>query len=379
MIGRITAVILAAYALLVAVRAVARGRRVSAAPRWQAPPDPPVWPFVSVIIPAWKDRATLLTCLDTVAALDYPNYEAIVVAGGGDGTYTAALDRAASDARLRVVEQLPKGKNAALNQGLECARGEVITFLDADSEVEAGWLKALVRRVDGAADAVSGNYLPLRETPVSLLGDVAKVAEYEVRGRVILQGSGGIALRRDTLVALGRFPETRVSSDWDLDARAGVAGYRKAFAPDAVVRTHRPATLREWWQNELRWRRLHLLSLFRLRGELLADPRAAARHLFPYALAWGVAGSAALALIAALFARGPARRAFRSLALLIAGGGLLRELAAPLEVIAYRPQRRLLAGFAFSPLLTALGWAACIVASVTPRQVKLQFKGARQK
>jgi hypothetical protein len=151
-----------------------------------------------------------------------------------------------------------------------------------------------------------------------------------------------------------------------------------AFAPDAVIRTHRPATLREWWQNELRWRRLHLLSLFRLRRELLADPRAALRHLFPYALAWGVAASAVLALITALFARGSARRAAPSLALLLAGGGLLRELAAPLEVLAYRPQRRLLAALACSPLLTALGWAACVIASVTPRQVKLQFKGARQ-
>jgi cellulose synthase/poly-beta-1,6-N-acetylglucosamine synthase-like glycosyltransferase len=178
MIRRITAILLAAYALYVAIRALLRGRRAAAAPRWPSPPEPRAWPFVSIIIPAWNDRVTLLSCLNSVDALDYPDYEAIVVAGGGDGTYTAALDRAASDARLLVVEQLPKGKNAALNQGLECARGEVVAFLDADSEVEVGWLKALVRRVDGAADAVCGNYLPLRETPVSLLGDVAKIAEY---------------------------------------------------------------------------------------------------------------------------------------------------------------------------------------------------------
>ncbi|HET8669240.1 MAG TPA: hypothetical protein VFM05_01060, partial [Candidatus Saccharimonadales bacterium] len=33
------------------------------------------------------------------------------------------------------------------------------------------------------------------------------------------------------------------------------------FAEEAVVWTHRPATLSEFWNNEVRWRRAHLQSL----------------------------------------------------------------------------------------------------------------------
>ena len=375
---RMTALILAAYALFVAARSIARGRRAARAPRWPSRPEPSVWPFVSIIIPAGKDRVTLQTCLDTVTRLDYPVYEAIVVAGGGDGTFESAVACAASDPRLQVIEQLPKGKNAALNQGLECARGEILVFLDADSEVAPGWLKSLVRGLGGEADATTGNYFPRQLTPVSLLGDIAKVAEYEVRGRVILQGSGGIAMRRAALTALGSFPEVRVSSDWDLDARVQLGGLRKAFAPEAVISTHRPQTVREWWRNELRWRRLHLLSLLRLRRRVFDDPVSIARHLLPYAVAWGVALITGLSLLAAFLTRGHLRRSLPQIALLVAGASLLRELAAVIEVFAYKPARRLLPAFAFSPLLTALGWAACLIASLTPRSVKLQFKGARQ-
>jgi cellulose synthase/poly-beta-1,6-N-acetylglucosamine synthase-like glycosyltransferase len=378
MIRRITAIFLAAYALFVTGRAILRGRRAASAARWPRSSEPAAWPLASIIIPAWNDRDTLQTCLDTVAHLDYPSYEAIVVAGGGDGTYEAALARAARDSRLRVLEQLPKGKNAALNRALDCASGEVMVFLDADSQVEPGWLKALVRNLDGRADAATGNYLPLRETLVSLLGDISKVAEYEVRGRVILQGSGGIALRREVLDALGPFPEERVSSDWDLDARVDLAGFRKVFAPDAVIRTHRPATVGEWWRNEMRWRRLHLLSLLRLRRGLLDTPESAARHLLPYGVAWGIAGTATLAFASRFLAGGALRLNLPLVALAFAAASLWRELGAVIEVVAYRPQRRLVTALALSPVLIALGWAACLLASLTPRKVKLQFKGARQ-
>jgi cellulose synthase/poly-beta-1,6-N-acetylglucosamine synthase-like glycosyltransferase len=377
MIRRITAVLLGAYALVVAIRSIGRGRRAARSPRWPQSRLPERWPFASLIIPAWRDRPALENCLRTVRSLDYPAYEVIVVAGGDDGTYEAAVKAAAESQNVFAVEQLPRGKNAALNQGLAEARGDVLVLLDADSEVESGWLQAMVAGLDEGVSVTTGNYYPLRQTPIALLGDVAKVAEYEVRGRVILQGSGGIALRRDTLDTLGPFPEERVSSDWDLDARVGLCGYRKAFVPGAVIRTHRPASLPQWWQNELRWRRLHLLSLFRLRSGLLKDPSHVARHVYPYALSWTIFFSAVGGLLGLLF-RSRAGWTLATVSLALGSVGLFRDLGSLLEVFAYRPERRLLPAFVAAPALTVLGWAACLVSTASARRVKLQFKGARQ-
>ena len=122
-------------------------------------------------------------------------------------------------------------KNAALNQGLAAASAGTLVLLDADSEVSPEWLKGLVGALQGDVAASTGNYVPMHETPVSLWGDLAKVYEYEVRGRVILQGSGGIAVRREALEVIGPFPEERISSDWDLDARLALGGYRGCSCP----------------------------------------------------------------------------------------------------------------------------------------------------
>ncbi|MGE5602949.1 MAG: glycosyltransferase, partial [Nitrososphaerales archaeon] len=365
------------YTVFALVGGIWRGRRAAQRASRSSSPGPQRWPFVSVIIPAWRDRAALQTCLRSLAKVDYPDYEVIVVAGGPDGTYDTACAMAGQNRRMHVIEQLPRGKNAALNQGLAVASADTIVFLDADSELSPQWLKGLVGPLQGDVAAVTGNYSPIRETPVALWGDLAKVHEYLVRDRVILQGSGGIAVRREALEAIGPFPEERISSDWDLDARLALQGYTRKFALDAAIRSHRPATLREWWQNELRWRRLHLRSLFRLKAGLLATPGPTARHLYPYIASWTVALSTVIAAGAPL-----TRWSTLKQAALLAWGGLtslllMRDLIPVVTVLVYQPSKRWLPLIPLAPVMTVMTWAACFVASLTAKRASLQFKGVR--
>ena len=365
------------YALFALVSGVLRGLRAAEKVARRSRAEPQVWPFASVIVPAWRDCAALETCLFSLGRVDYPDYEVIVVAGGPDGTYEAAVAAARQDDRIQVIEQLPRGKNAALNQGLAHASADVLVFLDADSELTPQWLKALVGALQGDIAASTGNYVPLGDSAVSLHGEVAKVSEYQVRNRVILQGSGGIALRREALEDIGPFPEERVSSDWDLDARVSLHGYRKAFAPDAVIRSHRPTTLREWWWNELRWRRLHLRSLFRLKETLSGDPASTARHLYPYVTSWLVVLLTAVA--AASLSLKPGRLKEPILLSWFAFASLLfmREMSPVVSVMAFQPSTRWLSVIPINPVMTAMTWVACCIASVTSNKATLQFKGPR--
>ena len=372
---RLLGSIVSLYALLVLILGIWRGlvarKRASRAETRALE----VWPFVSIIVPAWRDRSALENCLHTLTRVDYPDYDVIIVAGGPDGTCELAAAAADKDPRIRVVEQLPRGKNAALNQGLSLAGADIVVFLDADSELTPQWLKRLVGALRRGAAASTGNYLPLHETAVSLWGDLAKVNEYQVRDRVILQGSGGIAVSREALDVIGPFPEERVSSDWDLDARLAMHGYRRVFAADALIGSHRPATLTEWWRNELRWRRLHLRSLFRLKTGLLDDPATAARHLYPYLTSW-TAGLLSVAAVLAL--------PFRQARLWILPGWgaifgllLLREIGPVISVLTFQPSVRWLRVMPVAPVMAVMTWAACCIASVTRNQAAVQFKGPR--
>jgi cellulose synthase/poly-beta-1,6-N-acetylglucosamine synthase-like glycosyltransferase len=376
-VKRLVGSLIGLYALLSLSRGIWRGLRAAANSSGSSSSQPEHWPFVSIIVPAWRDSAALKTCLLSLREVDYPSYEVIVVAGGPDGTYETACAAARHDHRIQVVEQLPRGKNAALNQGIALASAAILVFLDADSELTPPWLKALVAALRDGVAASTGNYKPLNETPVSLYGDLAKVHEYQVRNRVILQGSGGIALRREALEAIGPFPEERVSSDWDLDARLALHGYRKVFVPDAVIRSHRPATVRDWWRNELRWRRLHLRSLSRLRASLLAHPVPMARHLYPYIASWTAFVLTAVGVASLLLKPGRLKETLVQAGAAFFAFSLVREAIPVVSVMSYQPSARWLAAALVTPLLTVMTWAACVVASVSRDRVVLQFKGAR--
>jgi len=105
------------------------------------PPPASGAPLVSVVIPARDEEKTIETCVTGVLAQDWPALEVIVVDDRSTDRTPEILARlAAADPRLEVVRgsECPPtwmGKNFALHQGFEHARGEWLLFLDADTQV----------------------------------------------------------------------------------------------------------------------------------------------------------------------------------------------------------------------------------------------------
>ncbi|MBD0380684.1 glycosyltransferase family 2 protein [Paenibacillus sedimenti] len=98
-------------------------------------------PSISIIIPAWNEEHTIsrtLRYLQESAELAWEDelyYEIIVVDDGSrDKTYETAwpwVDKLVRHDRRR-------GKGAALQSGIEQARGDVLLFIDADVQASAG-------------------------------------------------------------------------------------------------------------------------------------------------------------------------------------------------------------------------------------------------
>jgi len=104
-------------------------------------------PSVSVIIPARNEALNIQTCVASVAASDYGDFEIIVVDDrSDDGTGDLARSVAAGNARrLEVVDgsELPEGwlgKPWACAQGAALATGDLLLFTDADTTHGAGLL-----------------------------------------------------------------------------------------------------------------------------------------------------------------------------------------------------------------------------------------------
>jgi GT2 family glycosyltransferase len=211
-------------------------------------------PRMSVVICTYNGSATLAGSIEAALALDYPDYEVIVVC---DGCTDRSAQIAASYERLRVIETPQQGLAAARNAGMEAATGEIIAYIDDDALADPDWLRHLARTFDaGKFAAVGGpNVLPPESTWIAECVANAPGGPTHVlvsdRDAEHIPGCN-MAIRKEVLERIGGFdPQFRAAGD-DVDVcwRLLDAGERIAFAPGAVVLHHRRATVRGYLRQQ---------------------------------------------------------------------------------------------------------------------------------
>lgn len=159
--------------------------------------------------------------------------------GSRDHTVAAALSFAGRLPGLRVIDASDRrGLNHARGAGARAAQGDFLAFCDGDDVVSAGWLEGLVA-AGAEADVVGG---PLE---VSLLNHgLARewrrdepLLELAVKHDFLPAVPGGnCGIWADVARAVGFDPDWRFGgSDIEFSWRAGLAGYRLAYAPAALV------------------------------------------------------------------------------------------------------------------------------------------------
>ena len=101
--------------------------------------------MISVIIPIYKAEVFLPRCLDSLKAQDYKEWEAILVDDGSPDNSGSICDSyAVDDSRFRVVHKVNGGVSSARNSGLNLAKGEWISFCDADDYLLPDYLSSMI-------------------------------------------------------------------------------------------------------------------------------------------------------------------------------------------------------------------------------------------
>jgi len=203
------------------------------------PPRLPYYPRVSVVVCAYDAERTMDRCLASLAVLNYPDYEVIVV---NDGSRDRTREIAESYEYCRIINQPNKGLSAARNAGAEAATGEIIAYTDSDCVADPDWLTYLVAKMEASDLAACGgpNFPPPENNLVPAAVAVAPGGPTHVLiSDEIAEHIAGcnMAFRRDVLLQLGGFdPIYRAAGD-DVDIcwRFQDAGYTIGFSPAAVV------------------------------------------------------------------------------------------------------------------------------------------------
>ena len=210
-------------------------------------------PAISFIVPVRNDRDRLLRCLASIrrAAAD-ESIELVVVDNGS----TDGSDAAAERAGARVLRLPGRRVSELRNRAAAAATGHLLAFVDADHEIDPGWIAA-ARRTLGRPD-VGGAGAPY-ESPADgtwvqrIYGGLRRHAAAPCE--VDWLPSGNLVMRREAFEGIGGFDVTlEACEDVDLCCRIRAGGWRLVLDPRLKSIHHGdPATLGALFRGEL-WR-----------------------------------------------------------------------------------------------------------------------------
>src|SRR5262249_17241767 len=210
-------------------------------PAWRGTPvRPRSWPAVSLVVAAHDEAGCIGEKLENSLALDYPP-DRLEVLIGSDGSTdgTDAVVGSHPDPRVRLFAGPRAGKTSVLNRCIPAARGELVVLSDANTRIEPGALKALVRHFDDPeVGAVCGRlqlYNPTRaeyeESAYWKYESWLKALE-GIEGGVVGANGGLYAIRRAQFTAL---PTSTIVDDFVIALRLLDQGYQVLYEPAALA------------------------------------------------------------------------------------------------------------------------------------------------
>jgi len=239
--------------------------------------------FVSVIIPAYNAQDTVVSCLQSVLALDYPKDKldiTIVDDGSTDATYATLQDYLAKNPskNVRILQQSNSGKARALNHALQTIKGEYFACLDADSYIDPGSLTKMLYLFDkyGKELAIVTPAMKIYK-PKSILQRLQNF-EYlvailinRINSRLdsIYVAPGPFSVYQTNLIRRhGGFDEENLTEDMEVAYRMQKNHYKIAQCYDAYVHTDGPKSLKQLYKQRLRWYKGGFLNLIKYRSML---------------------------------------------------------------------------------------------------------------
>jgi exo-beta-1,3-glucanase (GH17 family)/cellulose synthase/poly-beta-1,6-N-acetylglucosamine synthase-like glycosyltransferase len=261
-------------------------------------------PMVSIHVPAHNEPpAMLCATLDALAALNYPNFEVIVVdnnTGDPDVWQPVAAHCRALGPRFRFFHVAPLAgfKAGALNYALArtAAAAEVVAVIDSDYRVHPDWLADLVPLFDKAPhtaivqapqdyhDGDANAFKAMMYAEYRGFFYIGMITRNE-RNAIIQHGTMTLILRR-VLDEVGGWAEWCITEDAELGLRILARGYESVYVPRSYGRGVMPDTIADYKKQRFRWAFGAMQIMRHHRAELLGRSRLTPGQRYHFIAGW---------------------------------------------------------------------------------------------
>lgn len=253
----LAALIVAAYLVILTLAAMTR--RVRTSSRLPSPRR------YAILVPAHNEEKLLPRLLDSIRECDYPKDRIVVwVVADNCSDNTAAIASASGASVFERRNEIDRGKGYALDELLQVVetrdRPDVYVYLDADSTISRGFMRALDAAFDAGAQAVQAHYLvadenaswgtKIRSAAMLLINFVRPLGRSRLGWSAGIKGTG-MGFVRD--IAVGQKWGGSLAEDAEYHARILLTGVKVDFVPEAKVWAQMPETLAASTDQHRRW------------------------------------------------------------------------------------------------------------------------------
>ncbi len=234
------------------------------------PDRPEKQPFVSIHLACYNEPPEMVfVTLDSLAALDYANFEVLVIDNNTKNPdvwkpVQAYCEKLGKRFRFFHLEPWPGFKAGALNFGLKETdpAAEVVAVIDADYEVRSDWLAALTGHFHDPKVAVVQCPQAHREFEHNTFRRMT-AWEYDGFFRIgmhhrnernaIIQHGTMTMVRRSALEGTGGWSEWTICEDAELGLRLMHAGYELVYVDELMGKGLTPADFKAYKSQRYRW------------------------------------------------------------------------------------------------------------------------------
>lgn len=245
-------------------------------------------PFITVLIPMHNEEKVIDTIMNSLINSDYPKDKVEIIAINDHSTDNTKqiLDHYASLYDfIKPVHRYGglRGKQNAINEVVDLAKGEIIVVYDADYIVPRGQLRDMVKFfIDPQVGAVMGRVVPFNfeSNLLTKMLDLERSAGYQVDQQarynlnLIPQYGGTVgAFRKDLFIKLGKFDPNILAEDTELTIKIYLEGYTVAYANRLECYEEVPESWLVRAKQIRRWSRGHNQVMFKYLLKLIFSPK----------------------------------------------------------------------------------------------------------